>query len=61
MWREMEPFIQQNVLLCDVTILFISRSLQRLHLLDYHRHLTVYTTVKFGNKTKTKQWVTGLR
>jgi hypothetical protein len=44
-WRETGPFIQQNALLCDLTILFISKRLQRSHGLDNHWPLTGYTRI----------------
>jgi hypothetical protein len=42
MWQKTELFIQQNVLLCDLTILFISSRLQRSQRLDNHWSLLEY-------------------
>jgi hypothetical protein len=42
MRQDTELFIEQNVLLCDLTIPFVSQRLQRPHRLDNHGRLSEY-------------------
>lgn len=44
MWQETELFVQQNVLLCDLTVQFISQRLQRPHRQDNHWSFSEYNS-----------------